>query len=44
MIVSILFAGVAALIVAYAFTWWNDTDPRPDTALRDDDEGSRGPP
>ena len=43
MIVSILLAGVAAVIAAYAFTLWNDTDRRPDAASLDDDEGS-GPP
>jgi len=42
MIVSILLVGVAALIAAYAFTLWNDADPRPDAASLDDDEGCAG--
>jgi len=42
MIVSILLVAVAALIAAYAFTLWTDSDGTPDASL--DAKELRDPP
>jgi hypothetical protein len=42
MIVSILLVGLAALIAAYAFTLWTDSDRTPDASP--DAKDSREPP